>query len=475
MPAPPTDDLLRLDVHGLRMARAAAASVRAAAEDLGFAPSDAARAEDVARHLGEAVAARDFDRPADARFTLSIGDRPAALTLRVADHGLPGSLGGEAGAELTRTLVAAGADTVRVASDGDGNTVAAEVARDPAHLAHLVDEETPTEESPDLPAPRFARLARRHLDSLARCTWRVYGHSYVARFLYHPEETWKMVEAGRLHSIVALDADDEVVGHVGIELERAGAAVGDATLALVDPRYRGHHVLRGTQAVRRQVMDDLDLLGTLAEAVTPHTITQRTRVEGGATETGILLGFIPATMTYRGFSADVQGSSRQSAVLSYAPLRPGPARTVHPPAAYRDVVLDCYARMGLVRTEGTPRAGTGTTRLDVVADGPRSLATIEVAAVGADAAHVVDLRRRELCAAGTEVVHAELPLDDPGTPAAVEVLRDRGFRYAGFVPDLRDADVLRLQYLDVDVDTEIIQLYTDEARDLLALTLADEA
>ena len=55
------------------------------------------------------------------------------------------------------------------------------------------------------------------------------------------------------------------------------------------------------------------------------------------------------------------------------------------------------------------------------------------------------------------------------------LLRDRGFRYAGFVPDLRDADVLRLQYLDVDVDTGIIQLYTDEARDLLAFTLADEA
>ncbi len=474
VPAPPTDDLLRLDVHGGHMARAAAASAQVAAEDLGFAPPDADRAGAVARHLCDAVAARDFDRPTDARFTLSVGARPATLTLRVADHGLPGSLGAEAGAELTRTLLAAGADSVRVASDGDGNTIAVEVGRDPSHLQHLVDEDTSTAEAPDLPAPRIVRLERAHLESLARCTWRVYGHSYVASFLYHPEETWKMVETGRLHSIVAVDADDQVVGHVGIELEHAGDVVGDATLALVDPRYRGHHLLRGTQAVRREVMDDLALVGTLAEAVTPHTITQRTRVESGAVETGILLGFIPATMTYRGFSAEVQGTSRQSAVLSYLPLRPAGARTVHLPAAYRDLVLDGYRRMGLDRTEGTARPGAGPTVLDVATDGPRSLSTIEVATVGADAAHVVDLRRRELCAAGTEVVHAELPLDDPGTPAAVDALRDRGFRYAGFVPDLRDADVLRLQYLDVDVDTSIIQLYTDEARALLAFTLADE-
>lgn len=473
MPAAPTAALLQIDVHGARMVRAAAAAARTAAEDLGFAPPDAERVERVALRLGQAAVA-DFDRPEDAGFTLAVGDRPATLTLRVTDEGLPDALGGEAGAALAQALVEAGADQVRTSSDGDGNTTSVEVRRDAAHQHHLVDLETPTDEAPDLDDPRIVPMERRHLESLARCTWRVYGHTYVASFLYHPDEVWRMVEQGLLHSIVAVDRHDEVVGHVGIELERPDDVVGDATLALVDPRYRGHHLLRATQAERQRVMDQLGLRGTLAEAVTPHTITQRTRVESGATETGILLGFIPASMTYRGFSADVQGTSRQSAVLSYLPLQASPARTVHLPSAYRDLILDGYRRMGLDRTEGEARPGTGDTALDVVVEGPRSLATIEVARVGDGAGRLVDRHRRDLCAAGTEVVHVELPLDDPATPGAVAELRDRGFRYAGFVPDRRHADVVRLQYLDVDVDTDIIQLYTDHARALLAFTLADE-
>ena len=297
----------------------------------------------------------------------------------------------------------------------------------------------------------------------------------MADFLYHPEATWAMVEAGRLHSVVAVDDDGEVVGHVAIELEHVTDPVGDFTLALTDPRYRGHHLLGRASDELAAIIAELGLRGSLAEAVTPHTITQRSRVDGGATETGVLVGFIPSSMTYRGFSEEVQGSSRQSAVLSYQPLGPAPARTVFLPEPYAEVMAERYEAMGLERPGGRRRAPAGATRLDVAVDRPRSLATLEVQRVGADAVDEIDRRRRALCAAGTEVVYVELPLEDPGTPDVAEGLRDRGFAYAGFVPELRDVDVLRLQYLDVEVDTGIIQLYSDDARRLLAFIEADRA
>jgi hypothetical protein len=134
-----------------------------------------------------------------------------------------------------------------------------------------------------------------------------------------------------------------------------------------------------------------------------------------------------------------------------------------------------YEKLGLDREFATPGEPDGTTALDLAVDGPRSLAGIEVATLGSDAVDLIDHHRRALCAAGTEVVYAELPLDDPGTPAVAAGLRERGFFYAGFIPDLRDTDVLRMQYLDVEVDTSIIQLYTDDARALLAFQLADRS
>jgi len=470
------DELIRLDVHGLPMANAASASARAVAEDLDFAPVDVDRVERLARRLCELVCRTDFDDPHDARFGLSLRDRPAALTLEIVDRGLPISLGGETGRSVIAELLAHGlADRVEVVSDGDSNTISADVRRGPTTLGHLVDEDTPTEQVDGLTAARIEQLQREHLASLARCTWRVYGHSYVASFLYHPEETWKVVESGRLHSVVALDNAGAVIGHMGIELESRDDRVGDVTLALTDPRYRGHHVLAAMEAELAPIVAELELVGTLAEAVTPHTITQRARVEGGAVETGVLLGFIPATMAYRGFPPEVQGNSRQSAVLSYLATGTSPTRAVFLPAPYRELIADGYERMGLDRPAGGTSAPLGSTRVDIHADHPRALAALEVTSVGDDAAHLIDQHRRELCAAGTEVVYAELPLDDPATPQAVDGLRERGFFYAGFIPDIRGTDVLRMQYLDVDVDTEIIQLYSDDARRLLDFQLADRS
>jgi hypothetical protein len=470
------DERLRLDVHGARTAQAAEAATRAVAEDLGFVPADADRAAGLVAHICDVVCRTDFDDPDDARFELTITASPGAMALRVSDRGLPFSLRGPLASSIATDLL--GSDTVdrvEVSSGGDGNTVTAEIRRDTTELEHLVDHETTTDEIIDPEPPRIERLRRDHLASLARCTWRVYGHTYVASFLYHPDETWKMVESGRLHSVVALDADDEVIGHVAIELEHPGDRVGDSTLALTDPRYRGHHVLGAVGAELVAIIDEIGLVGTLAEAVTPHTITQRAQVEEGAIETGILLGFIPATMTYRGFSPTVQGTSRQSAVLSYIPFGRAPGRDVHLPDAYHELMTERYEKLGLDREFATPGEPDGTTALDLAVDGPRSLAGIEVATLGSDAVDLIDHHRRALCAAGTEVVYAELPLDDPGTPAVAAGLRERGFFYAGFIPDLRDTDVLRMQYLDVEVDSSIIQLYTDDARALLAFQLADRS
>jgi hypothetical protein len=467
-------ELLKLEVAGARLVPAAAAAAGAAAAAVGMGSAGAERVRTLVERLAEQVCAIDFDDPDEATFEVSVHERADGIRVRLEDHGLPFSLDGEAGrAALSGVLEAGLADRLERRADGDRNVVWADISA-AVDTDHLVDDVTTTVAVDDPGALRAERLEREHLDSLARCTWRVYGHTYVAQFLYHPAQTWRMVEDGRLHSVVVLDADDEVVGHVGVELERRGEVVGDVTLALTDPRYRGHGVLGLAGSELGPIVADLGLVGTLAEAVTPHTITQRFEVESGAVETGILIGFIPRSMTYRGFPEEVQGTSRQSAVLCYRPMATAGGGTVHLPDAYAQLMRELYERMALERHEGVAGSPSAEcTRLDVVVDRPRSLAALEVGALGADAVDVVDRNRRELCAAGTEVVYAELPLDDPGTPGVVEGLRARGFFYGGFVPHLRGTDVLRMQYLDVEVDTSIIQLYTDEARRLLRFQLDD--
>jgi hypothetical protein len=479
-PPRPTRELLRVGVHDARMAPAAEAAARAAASTLGFTDADADRLAAAVAVTCQVVAEHTFDDPAASSFDVTLLDGPAGLVVRVSDEGLPFSLAPEVDGEHLAARVAAATageggrlvEGVEVAHLEEGTSIELHVRADPSVLTHLASDDVGTDPVVDAGGIVTRPLRREDCESLARCVWRVYRYSYVADYLYHPDRVWSLVEAGSLRSWVAVDGDGEVVGHLGLLIEEPDTRVADASLALTDPRYRHHHVMEDVGRLMADAVEDLELVGTFAEAVTTHTITQRGMVRQGGVETGVLLGFIPATMSYRGIMEDL-GGNRQSAVLGYHPVRVTPQRSVTLPDRYADELRRVYRAAGLDRVEVPATAADGPTELRIEVDGPRQLATLVVTRPGSDVVDVIDRHRRQLCAAGMELVYAELPLGDPASAAAVDGLVERGFFYGGVIPELRDDDVLRLQYLDVEVDPSVIQLYSDEARRILDMTLAD--
>jgi len=69
-----------------------------------------------------------------------------------------------------------------------------------------------------------------------------------------------------------------------------------------------------------------------------------------------------------------------------------------------------------------------------------------------------------------------LRLDQPTTPAASESLRRIGFSFAGVLPEYRDGDILRLQWLADSVDEGAFTvLASDASRALQTYVLADRA
>lgn len=484
MPSPPhPTEALRITLHGDEMVEAAAQAARAVGVGAGLELADADRLASAVDATCRLAIELGFDDPADAEVTVVVLEGPTGLAVRITDEGLPFTLATEGDesalaarvAQATGLGVASVVDHIAVDHRDEGTTIELHVRPDPSVLEHLASAgDVGTDPVPDDVEITYRPLERADCESLARCVWRVYRYTYVADYLYHPDRVWSLVEQGWLRSWVAVDPDGEVVAHIGLVIEEPGTRLGDATLALTDPRYRHHHLMEGVGALMFGALAESDLLGTFAEAVTTHTITQRGSVRTGAIETGILLGFIPATMSYRGIAEDL-GGNRQSAVLNYHLRREAPSRTVALPLRYADELREKLAAGGLDRAEVPPAPAEPdtTTEARVELDPPRHLATIIVTRAGADMVEVVDRHRRDLCAAGTEIVYAELPLGDPAAADAVDDLVARGFFYGGVLPERRDGDVLRLQYLDVDVDPSVIQLYSDEARRLLDLTLAD--
>jgi serine/threonine-protein kinase RsbW len=477
-----TPELLRLRIHGGRRFVGAVSSAAAGvAEGLDFGRDDVERVRSVVGSLCHDVIESHFDDPRDADFTLIVRERRGALTVRIEDEGLPYpvdrfSLDGQT--LVGRRHTEGWADALRLESRGaGGNALELTLRRSALDQTQLEHEEDPGTTPVDADAPITVRaLTAADAPSLARCVYRCYRYTYSNDFIYYPDQVLSLIERDLLRSFVGVNPDGEVVGHCGIIRDHPDARVAESGMAVVDPRYRNHHLLGAIKSHQVEAVRELDLVGTYADAVAVHPITQKANVAIGARETGLLLAEIPEFTRFRGF--DDEPCQRGSVVVYYHPTGEAPPRESFPPPRYRALLESIYRKLGLRRTlsEPKPSGASARTSVHVEVKGRRGLARIEVESAGCDLVAEVCQRFRELCLQRLDVIHLDLLLGDPTAMAAVDDLCELGFFFGAAIPELHGGDILRLQYLNnVALDPDRLVLYTDEAKRLLEGILADRA
>jgi hypothetical protein len=175
---------------------------------------------------------------------------------------------------------------------------------------------------------------------------------------------------------------------------------------------------------------------------------QELSVADGGTETGVMLAYIPAGTEYRELEGEPL-ADRTAATVVWRPFAPCPARTVHAPADYTEVIKVAYSRARLERQFGAPEADINAQEAIIEAhdDPRRGLLRFEVRRPGRDLLHVVATAISDRSA---EVVHVDLPMSDPVTPAAANALRSDRFLFCSVLPEYLNGDVLRLQRLRSD-------------------------
>jgi hypothetical protein len=212
----------------------------------------------------------------------------------------------------------------------------------------------------------------------------------------------------RLHSIGAFTDAGELIGHMGTTSRAHGGITADAGMTLVDPAFRG--------------MDT------------------------------------PAA------------GARPSSLIRWLPFGLAPERAVYVPERYRAPIEALYAEAQLSRTALQPDVGLGeqASELEHAYDVRRQILCIAVTRAGCDLAAKVENHRRGAVKRGGLVVHVDLALFDPATPAATEALRTHGFSFAGLLPEYREGDVLRLQWLANSVDDTAVSVLSTQATQAIA-------
>jgi Acetyltransferase (GNAT) family len=322
------------------------------------------------------------------------------------------------------------------------------------------------------PALEIRFLEPDEADRLTAAIQRSYGDSYDAAWVYDPWEIRRRLECGSMRSIVGVDSTGEVVGHLALDRTTPDAPAGHAGQAVVDPRYRGHHLFTTLKAELASWCTATGILGMYSEATAAHPYSQAANLALGAHETGFLLGYIPSQVSYTAIDKHA-ANRRQSVALFWLATNPAPSGTVHPPAWHRAVVADVYEHNALARElvpEGRAPRLDGVTRLQVTEHADHNEATIVINEMGTD---VVDALARVLdeeALLGRDLVHVELALSDPATAALPMAVHDElGVFFGGIVPELRNGDVLRMQWMNgVVADPSDVAVASDFGRELLA-------
>lgn len=432
---------------------AAGAAVRAAALHAGIGPDRATRLRvTIEELLREARARECVDGAGELRVrTLVHGDH---LEVELHDRRLPLAPGGSRALPSRRLAALGFVDRLHIASHGvDGNVARVEVALEDAE-AELLGGDVLAADVEPLPAEVASSIAIREMDDVdaagvVQCVYRCYGYTYVDPSMYRPSTLRAWRRSGRLHSVVAVAPDGEVVGHCALTFDRADVAVPEAGKLVVDPRLRGHHLAERLAELRLDVARRLQVPGIWSECVTNHPFSQKEVASFGGVETGLLIGASPAAITMEGLENDEGG--RHSLMAMWTPVAGTSAAVLHVHPAHLSLLGPMVGRSAQereLRTELAPPEARHT-RSTSSADGGVGDGALRVDQVGADLPGRIAHELDALVPYDLAVVSLDVPLEDPAAGWAVEQLESLGFCFAAWLPgyERREGcgDVLRLQ------------------------------
>ncbi len=426
-----------------------------------------------------------FEPGEDGWYDVYVLRRPGQIVVAVEDRGLPGDYArfesGEDSA-LGGMLHRSFADEARFINLGrGGNRV--ELVKNLPHAdvrGHLPEDEyRHTIEAPIVSrdVPLEIRMMRpEESTALSRAVYRSYGYSYDWDDIYYPERIRELQESGLMRSCVVVSTEDEIVGHLAVTVEHPDSPVGEAGQAVVDPRFRGHQLFEKMKTFLADESRSRGMYGLYSEATAVHPYSQKGNLHLGARETGYLLGYIPASVSYKEIGGERAGR-RGSAALMYLRVNEEPERDIYPPARYRDVIRRLVEHNGLRRNivdDSDPKMEVTSSRMSVNVRRDHNLAFLRVIEPGADLRELVRLRLRELCLHRIDCVYVDLPLSHPSTREAGDSLKELGFFFGCIVPEAGEGDILRLQYLNnVEIEPGDVRTASNFGQEILEMIFED--
>ncbi len=311
---------------------------------------------------------------------------------------------------------------------------------------------------------------------VSKSVYRTYRYSYLYDHIYYPDRLIDLNEAGKIVSAVAVTGDQHLVGHCALMDLEEDSPIAQIGQGVVTPGYRKKGCFIKMAEFLRREAESLNLLGLYALAVTNHTYSQRVSHRIGLNDCGIILCFIPETVSFKGFSQNY--IQRISVVLQFGYIGRDVESRVFAPPHHRDVISRIYKNLGKNKPIKEPDSTDfqelepkTATHIKVVP--AMNFAVIRVRKFGRDFTEHLRSSLKDLLFRKISVINVYLDLADAWTFGLAEKVEDMGFFFAGVLPGGGfSGDSLILQYLEnVPFNYNKIMVHSDMARELVSYVM----
>lgn len=305
-------------------------------------------------------------------------------------------------------------------------------------------------------------------EGVAELFYRTYGDAYPLDIYYDPRAVREAVAAGALHPVVARLPDGQAAGFACLyKSSPPFSGLLEIGLGMVHPAYRGSFILFHLYNALNVLMDSLpELSAVFGEAVCDTIITQHATSLFGFKECAMELDLMPGA-----------GDGRVACLMMFRNLRDARRKLFVPNFRAREVEA-LATRLNLDRefvpSRMTPSPGDAT-RLGAERFDFAKLLRGHLFQAGGDFQDRLAEEERAAREAGCRRFQWFLNLADPCAGSVVDWLRDRGYGLAGLAPRWFDDDALLMDKLLDPPNLPGIHLYSDQARELLAMALAERA
>ncbi|MDD3654980.1 MAG: hypothetical protein PHO01_12540 [Desulfotomaculaceae bacterium] len=274
------------------------------------------------------------------------------------------------------------------------------------------------------------------------CIYNAYGYLYGYEALYYPEKFRELIEAGKFHSILAVNEHNEIGGHLALAFHEDFPSLPELATLAVKSSFRKYGLGRMLFEYGFKIARGLDVNGVLSQPTAFHNISQRICHSNGFTATGFLFHYVNEEA--RGLYN--QGERRLDLAICVKLFNLA-CRTIYPPPEHCDFIAELYAKLGCAYEVGVGIIPSADGLFQWSINTPMRICKIIVNNVGAEIASSLDNVLNYCAKNKMEMVEMYLNMCEPGCVFGYAKAQEKGFIFTGIMPGSSRGDYLIMQHL----------------------------